>query len=202
MAVPVRGELAATLSDFAARQQRGVLRPLALGRERLTARAERLPKIEALLQPQAQKLDEQAERLRGALKDRASAGREKLGALRLSPQMLERGLRDGQRALAQVRLAPSLVEQRLAQAAERLAALGRVHASLDPKAPLRRGYALVHDANGRLVRSKAVAGKEQQLSVEFADGALVVVPVGGAIAKAPRKSPPASSGTAQEDLFG
>ncbi|UIP07255.1 exodeoxyribonuclease VII large subunit [Erythrobacter sp. SDW2] len=207
IAVPVRGELAATLSDFAARQQRGVLRPLSLGRERLQARAERLPKIEALLQPQAQKLDEQAERLRGALKDRASAGRERLGALRLSPQMLERSLRDGQRALAQVRLSPSLVEQRFRQASERLLSLGRVHASLDPKAPLQRGYALVHDSSGALVRSKAAAGKEPQLSVEFADGALAVVPVGSPgpkppISKPARKSPPRSLGGAQEDLFG
>ena len=201
MAVPVRAELAATLTDFAARQQRGVLRPLALGRERLAARAERLPKIEALLQPQAQKLDEQAERLRSALKDRASAGRERLGALRLSPQMLERSLRDGQRALGQLRLAPGLVSQRLAQASERLAALGRVHASLDPRAPLRRGYALVHDANRKLVSSKAAAAREPQLSVEFADGALAVVPVGGAASR-PRKAPPSTPGTAQEDLFG
>lgn len=202
MAVPVRGELAATLGDFAARQQRGVLRPLSLGRERLQARAERLPKIEALLQPQAQKLDEQAERLRQGLRARAGAGREALAKQRLSPQMLERGLRDGQRALAQVRLSPSLVEQRLQQASERLVALGRVHASLDPKAPLARGYALVHDASGALVRSKAAAGKEPQLSVEFADGALAVVPVGSPAPKASRKSPPPPPGGAQEDLFG
>ncbi|WP_284123954.1 exodeoxyribonuclease VII large subunit [Parerythrobacter aestuarii] len=202
MAVPVRGELAATLNDFAARQQRGVLRPLALGRERLEARAQRLPKIETLLQPQAQKLDEQVERLRQGLKAQASKGREALSALRLSPQVLERGLRDARRGLEQVRLSPELVQKQQAQVGERLVALARVLASLDPKAPLERGYALVRDASGALVRSREAAAKEAQLSVEFADGALGVVPAVGPAPKKPassRKSP--ASGT-QEDLFG
>lgn len=202
IAVPVRAELAATLGDLAVRQQRGVMRPLSLGRERLQARAERMPRIEALLQPQAQKLDDAAERLRGALKDCIGSGRERLGALRLSPRMLERGLRDGQRALVQVRLAPALVEQRLRQASERLAALARVHISLDPRAPLKRGYALVHAASGALVRSKAAAGKEVQLSVEFADGALAVVPAGTPPSRPSRKSPRLPRAGAQEDLFG
>src|SRR5690606_15225517 len=46
MAVPVRGELAATVADFAARKRRAILRPVAIGRERLEARAQRLPRPE------------------------------------------------------------------------------------------------------------------------------------------------------------
>lgn len=204
MAVPVKGELAAALSDFAARQQRGVLRPLALGRERLEARAQRLPKIEALLQPQAQKLDEQVERLRNGLKARASKGREALSALRLSPQMLERGLRDARRQLAQVRLSPSIAEQRLMRDRERLASLARVLTSLDPKAPLERGYALVRDAEGKIIRTRAAAAKAPHLEVEFTDGALDVVPAGKASAapKRAKKSRGAGASAAQEDLFG
>ena len=78
IAVPVRAELAATLADYGARKKRAILRPVQLGRERLEARTERLPSPEALLQPQAQKLDELAERLRRGLQDRAGQGREKL----------------------------------------------------------------------------------------------------------------------------
>ena len=85
MAVPVRAELAAQLADFAHRKRRCALAPVNLGRERLAARAERLPSAETLLQPQAQRLDDLAERLRRGLLDRAAAGRERLGALRLSP---------------------------------------------------------------------------------------------------------------------
>ena len=50
MAVPVRAELAAALADFEARKKRAILRPVQLGRERLQARADRLPKREALLE--------------------------------------------------------------------------------------------------------------------------------------------------------
>ena len=60
IAVPVRAELAATLADFEARKKRAILRPVQLGRERLGAWAERLPGPEALLQPQAQKVDDLA----------------------------------------------------------------------------------------------------------------------------------------------
>jgi exodeoxyribonuclease VII large subunit len=87
MAVPVRADLAYTLTDFAARQRRAVYRPVELGRERLEARARLLPRPENLLQPQAQRLDDLAERLRRGLVTRAGQGREQLAgaAARLSP---------------------------------------------------------------------------------------------------------------------
>jgi len=53
MAVPVRMELAALLGELAGRKKRAILRPVALGRERLEARARHLPRPEALLAPQA-----------------------------------------------------------------------------------------------------------------------------------------------------
>lgn len=204
IAVPVKGELAATLNDFAARQQRGILRGLALGRERLEARVQRLPTIETLLQPQAQKLDDRVERLRGALKERASKGREVLGSLRLSPGMLERSARDARRRLEQARLTPSLVTQRASRGQERLDGLGRVLASLNPRAPLERGYALVRDARGDLVRSQSVAARQSQLAIEFVDGSLDVVPTGKAppVAKKARKKPQSGTTGVQEDLFG
>ncbi|MDE2301477.1 MAG: exodeoxyribonuclease VII large subunit, partial [Sphingomonadales bacterium] len=49
MAVPVRAELLAQLAELGLRKRRAVLRPLELGRERLEARARRLPRPEALL---------------------------------------------------------------------------------------------------------------------------------------------------------
>ncbi|GAA4047647.1 exodeoxyribonuclease VII large subunit [Parerythrobacter jejuensis] len=206
MAVPVRGELAATLNDFASRQQRGVLRPMALGRERLEARIQRLPRIEALLQPQAQRLDELTDKLRRGLRDRVGHAREAMqrDSARLSPASLRLRLEKAQIGLDSQRLGPRMVTDRLMQASERLAGLARVHSSLDPKAPLTRGYALVHDAAGNLVGSRKVAAKSAQLSVEFADGALDVVP-GASAPTAPKrakkaaKTPPAST---QEDLFG
>ena len=98
MAVPVRVDLEATLADFAARQRRAVYRPVELGRERLEARVRRMPKPETLLQPQAQRLDDLAERLRRGLTMRAGTGRERLAgvASRLSPAVLKRAERDAQ----------------------------------------------------------------------------------------------------------
>ncbi len=78
IAVPVRAELAATLLDLAARKRRAIYRPIELGRERLSMRARRMPKLDALLQPQAQRLDDAVDRLRRALGDRVRSGRERL----------------------------------------------------------------------------------------------------------------------------
>ncbi|MEO0872771.1 MAG: exodeoxyribonuclease VII large subunit, partial [Pseudomonadota bacterium] len=111
MAVPVRVDLEATLADFAARQRRAVHRPVELGRERLEARVRRMPRPEALLQPQVQRLDDLSERLRRGLTLRAGRGREALAgtAARLSPALLRRAQRDAEQRLARVRLTPALV---------------------------------------------------------------------------------------------
>ena len=203
MAVPVRAELAAALADFEARKKRAILRPVQLGRERLQTRADRLPKREALLEPHAQRLDDLAERLRRGLRDRAAQGRERLSNLRLAPAVLERNLREAQRALAGQKLAPALVERPLAERRERLAALGRLAEQLHPDRPLARGYVRVTDAEGRTITDRAGAAKEAALTLKFRDGDLDVSTGGAAAPSTPRRKP-ARSGTApkQEDLFG
>ncbi|MBX7482183.1 exodeoxyribonuclease VII large subunit [Qipengyuania qiaonensis] len=201
MAVPVRAELAATLADFEARKKRAILRPVQLGRERLQARTDRLPRREALLEPHAQALDDLAERLRRGLQDRASQGREKLSNLRLSPAVLERNLREARRALTGQKLVPALVERPLADRRERLAALARLAEQLHPDRPLSRGYVRVTGPDGRTITDKAQAAKEAALTLKFRDGDLGVAT--GASSPAPRRKPP-KSGTPskQDDLFG
>ena len=203
IAVPVRAELAAALADFEARKKRAILRPVQLGRERLQTRADRLPKREALLEPHAQRLDDLAERLRRGLRDRAAQGRERLSNLRLAPAVLERNLREAQRALAGQKLAPVLVERPLAERRERLAALGRLAEQLHPDRPLARGYVRVTDAEGRTITDRAGAAKEAALTLKFRDGDLDVSTGGAAAPSTPRRKP-ARSRTApkQEDLFG
>ena len=211
MAVPVRGELAAALADYEARKKRAILRPVQLGRERLQARAERLPAREALLQPHAQALDEFAERLRRGLRDRAAQGRERLSNLRLGPAVLERNLREAHRALAGQKLSPALVERPLAERRERLAALQRVMRSLDPDTVLARGYVRVTGPDGTTLTDRAAAAAQPSLTLKFRDGDLQVAP-----GETPPPSPPPQpsraaprrrvrdSGTApaQDDLFG
>jgi exodeoxyribonuclease VII large subunit len=169
LAVPVREDLLDLLAELALRKRRAVLRPLQLGRERLAARAERLPRPEALLSPQAQRLDELGERLRRGLVDRTAAARADL-----------------QRTGA--RLSLPLLSSRLDRARERLAGLGRLHGSLDPDRVLQRGYVRVTAPDGRTLTSRAVAGAEAALSLHFRDGELAVVPAGSA-PPAPVRSP-------------
>lgn len=186
IAVPVRADLAATIHDLVGRQRRAIARPLALGRERLAARAERLPKIEALLQPQAQKLDDLAERLRRGLADRAARARERLQSDR-------------------ARLSAPLLQARLDRARDRLSATARLMASLDPDAVLQRGYVRVTGADGRTLTEAARARDEAVLTLRFRDGPLEVAPKGGATPPPKRRAPRPAAPTprpAQDDLFG
>ncbi|MFL0355105.1 exodeoxyribonuclease VII large subunit [Erythrobacter sp. GH1-10] len=207
IAVPVRADLEASLADFAARQRRAVYRPVELGRERLEARTRRMPKPESLLQPQAQRLDEAAERLRRGLTDRAAQGRERLAgvASRLSPNALKRAHADATRRLANARLAPALVTRPLASKRDQLASLARLASQLHPERPLERGYAIVRDAAGKALTSKAQAEREAALKLQFKDDVLDVVPNAAASPAAPRRAakPKPKPGTAakQEDLF-
>ncbi len=172
IAVPVREELANQLAELALRKRRAVVRPLQLGRERLAARAERLPAPAALLSPHAQKLDELAERLRRGLVDRTQLARGEL-----------------QRTAA--RLSLPLLKARTEQARGRLDGLARIFASLDPKRVLARGYVQVTGADGRTLVSRVKAATEARLTLHFGDGALEVTPEGAA-SRAPQKPKAAS----------
>ena len=210
MAVPVRADLAATIADFANRQQRAIYRPVELGRERLEARIRRMPKPEALLQPQAQRLDELSERLRRALMDRAGTGRERLAGVsaRFSPRLLERTVADGKRRLDGARLRPELVMRPMTQQRERLDALWRLASQFHPEKPLERGYAIVRDAKGQALTRKAAAEKHAALSLQFADGRLDVQRGDGSGAgrqpspKKPKRKTNDGTGPQQDDLFG
>lgn len=217
MAVPVRADLLATLEDLALRKRRAAPRPIALGRERLAARVQRMPRPQSVLQPQAQRLDELSERLRRGLSDRTAQARALLMAdkSRLSAPLLRARFEQAQKRLATARLVTGLVQSRLSREQERFAALERVYCSLDPKAPLKRGFVLVTGEEGDLLRSREVAAKQSALTIEFADGVLTAVPAGAPlpddsakpdrsakIASKPKKPRLAAAQNRQDDLFG
>ena len=178
IAVPVRLELIGVLEDLAHRKRRSVARPVGMGRERLEARARRLPRPELLVAQAQQRLDDTSERLRRGLGERA-----RLASSRL--------------ALAGVKLTPALLKREMAIKRERLTALDRLRRQLDPEAPLARGYALVHAAGHPVVSSRAVAAKQQELTIQFADGSLEVLPKGASRPSSRRTV----SGAIQDDLF-
>jgi exodeoxyribonuclease VII large subunit len=178
MAVPVRAELAATLAELGLRKRRCVMRPVQLGRERLEARASRLPRPEAILAQAAQRLDDLGERLRRGLSERAHRADT---ALRLAASPLR----------------PTLLTRPLTERQTRLDALDRLRLQLDPRAPLSRGYVLVSDSDGHVVKTAAAARSKKLLSLEFADGKLEVAPAGAA----PRKPGGCGGSGGQAELF-
>jgi exodeoxyribonuclease VII large subunit len=159
IAVPVREDLLTQLGELALRKRRAVVRPLQLGRERLAARAERLPRPEALLSPQAQKLDDQAERLRRGLYERSVQAS---AALQHSAG----------------RLSLPLLSSRIARAGERLDGLSRLFASLDPDRVLQRGYVRVTSVDGKTLTGREPAERQARLVLHFRDGEVRVVPEG------------------------
>jgi exodeoxyribonuclease VII large subunit len=194
IAVPVREDLYAQLADLALRKRKCALRPVALGRERLEARAQRLPRPEALLAAKAQQLDDLSDRLRRGLGERIVQARMALqrDAGRLSGPLLSARVRHERQRLDALRLNPALVAGRIATGQERLDALGRLAQSLHPDKPLARGYVRVTAADGRTLVSKAEAAGEASLSLHFGDGELAVTPL-GARSPAPATKRPISS---------
>lgn len=170
MAVPVRADLANQLAELTLRKRRAVLRPLQLGRERLAARAERLPAPQALLSPQVQKLDDLADRFRRAVENRTA---------------LARG--DLQRVAG--RLSLPLLAARVETARGRLDGLARLFVSLDPDKVLARGYARVSTPAGQTLTTRRVAAAETALVVHFQDGELTVSTNPAAPRSSPRPSP-------------
>jgi len=210
MAVPVREDLMAQVSELALRARRGVARPVMLGRERLAARAQRLPSPQALIEGPAQALDDAGEALRRALAARAQvAGRQlQEAAGRLSLPLLAARLARARDRLAAQRLHPDLLTRRCAEGQRQLAAATRIMASLNPDNVLARGYVRVSAPDGRTVITRAAAAMEAGLTMHFRDGVLDVAPVGDGgrpVRAAPsRGGKPASSQTTlqQDDLFG
>ena len=211
MAVPVRAELQNQLDEMGLRMRRCAMRPVMLGRERLEARVQRLPRPDAILSQKAQALDDLAERLRRGLKDKASRQRERLGVVtaRLSLPLLQRQVMQASKDLASIGLDPRLLRRRCAQDRDLLAPYARVLPQLNPRLPLKRGYALVKSADGHPLTTRASAEIEPTLRLEFADGEMTVT-VGGtptdppvpASTQTPRKpSRPKPSEPGQGDLF-
>jgi exodeoxyribonuclease VII large subunit len=112
-----------------------------------------------------------------------------LAASALRPHLLMATIEAKARQASQtsVRLAPTL-KRRLEALTERLTTTGRLFESLEPKAPLKRGFALVWGADGHLARLAGQLGPGEAIELEFADSRL-----GGRIDGAPPftlKAPP------------
>jgi len=154
IAVPVRAELAHNIATLSLRTQRIVRRYHERGTEQLAALVRVMPRRDALLGPQRQRLDDVAARLSLALERRVAAARRNLD-------------RHGHA------LRPSMLTQRLAQARAHFEGTARMLGQVNPDNLLQKGYVRVTArASGKTVTSAAEARAAGALQLHFGDGAL------------------------------
>lgn len=154
MAVPVRAEVASNIASLALRTERCARRYHERASERLAALVRVLPRRDALLGPQRQKMDDLGGRLDRALERRVTNARGQLdrstGALR-----------------------PAMLSQRLDAARHKLEAAGRHLDLVHPNRPLERGYAWVETrASGKVVGTADAARAAGAVKLRFIDGAV------------------------------
>lgn len=172
MATPVLAELKAAVGDLGARMHRCGSRAVEERRGRVAAAERALRRVEDLVELAAQRFGLVSGRLTAGLARNAALHERDLVriASRLTPGLLSRpqavqGERLGRLA---ERLQPAAA-RRLERAAERLEALGKLHAAADPDRPLARGFARVSRADGGLVRSGASLVSGETVTLTFAD---------------------------------
>jgi len=175
MAVPVRAELTAAVAALQARLEQAEKRLLQQNRHNLRALARAFPSLDRLLAEPRRRLDDISRRLSQAL---AQAVRHKRhifagAAQRLSLYLITRPLAE-KRRLCQALAARLRHNFRHLSAAHRqkLALAARLLHSLSYENILERGFALVFDAEGALIRRAQAVAPGQELRLRFADGAL------------------------------
>lgn len=210
MATPVLADLRYALSDLDRRLVHAGGRLIEDRRTRLRATARGLPaRPEDLLALPQQRLDHAASRLASALgRHTAEKGHRLVGvAARFGPALLDRVIERRRDRLAAVepRFRPA-IERRLRYDRDRLAALSRALASLDPGRP-KPGFARVEDEGGRWITAASALASGQTVNLVFGDGARSAVIDGPGAPSPPRpsqhKTPPRPKPAApdQGDLF-
>jgi exodeoxyribonuclease VII large subunit len=170
IAVPVRAELLAQLSELAHRAQHCLSRRAERSRERYDLTVCRWPEPRAIFAPIAQRLDEIGERLPRSLAARAGAARADLN-------------------LVAGRLRGELIDQRIARLSERLAAAWKMAELAHPERPLSKGYVRVTARDGTTLTHARDAREARALTLHFGDGAVdaSVDPAGAKAAPVERK---------------
>nr|WP_087574704.1 exodeoxyribonuclease VII large subunit [Sphingomonas sp. CDS-1] len=213
MAVPVRAELLAMLTEQGLRMDRAVRRGAAQARERLEMQARLMPTPDMLLSPQRQKLDQMSDGLVSGLRHRVADARAHLGQAggALRPALLRQYVSRAAERVDRLRLRPDYLTRVYQDRATTFDRVSRLFTSVNPDLPLQRGFARVM-AGDRLVKSVAEAQAAGSVSLHFRDGAVGASIEGGAPlekpsaeaistpSRAPRK-PREGKGTDQQDLF-
>ena len=172
-AVPVRRDLAERLAKDALRLSGALQRALDRKASELKGAARALGRPDALLQGASQRLDYAAARLDRARTSGIERARARLdqAAAGLRPAALKRDIAERGRRLTAPgeRLAPAF-QRSITDREKALAALGARLNSVSHERVLARGFALVTDTDGGLVRSASALSDGQAVGLRFADG--------------------------------
>jgi len=195
MAVPVKAELEAAVAAYQARLYHASRRLLAERRQSFSGLIRAFPSSDRLLADARRRFDDASERLKRALAQSCRQKRIMLESLakRAAPYLVMRLMADRQKHYRQIadRLSAGFV-QSVAQRKTKLAGLARLIKSLSHESILERGFALVQNAEGKLIRRAAAVHTGEFLRLRFADGAA------GAIAT--DKTAPASAGNPASNM--
>jgi len=197
MAVPVRTELLLSTGESGERLKRALARVLSRSSDKL--KAARLPRPEMLLQPARQRLDFAAANLPKAILAATHKARLRLSRLQISSALLKTEIRQGRQRLRDtvMRAHPALMRL-IDRRRSALAAQAKLMETLSYQATLKRGYAIVRDTDGRLIRSAGLASGTEAFRVSFADGDILARALD---APTPKPKTPARKPGNQGDLF-
>ncbi len=190
IAVPVRSELHAEILNKERRFAGAAMRLFDNRRAALISAARGLGRPEDVIGAAQQSLDRRSDQLRAALRSRAGAAAQALAeksgrlSLRILKNMVAVKGREWERPAE--RLAPA-VRRGVKDREDRLASLSRLLESYSFQNTLQRGFALVRDASGALIRRADDAPAGASGAIQFADGAVLVTFSGDGPPK-PRKS--------------
>ena len=207
VAVPVRADWVETVEDYGLRLLRALRRTTS---ERATTlRAARLPRIDAVLAPARLRLDSS----RASLPNISRLLDPKKNALARQGQALQSAMRftkqrqvtkltqQGETLTRYGRTAEAALKRQLETQSRRLDRAGKLLDAYSYKGTLERGFALVRDEAGNVLRSKAKTKSGQGVSLTFADGEVGAVIAGVSATKRPRKSASSKPDKKQADLF-
>jgi len=193
IAVPVRSDLLMAIEERAQSLTRALSRRVRHDADRL--RASRLPRLETLIAQKRQSLDYLDAGLRGGLSSAIKSKHIELARTgsRLRTDPLSKDARDARRRLLDMakRARPAL-ERLIDTRKQRLSAGANLLDALSYQATLARGFSVVRNADGAILRSSKTVSAGDHLSITLSDG-LVDASVIEGEAKPIRKAEPSAA---------
>jgi exodeoxyribonuclease VII large subunit len=202
-AVPVRGELVAYVDDLGQRTRHCLRRTLGNDRDRLRAAAAHLPRPHDILASAGQRLDHAASRLKAGLNSTWQRKSMAYAAIapRVSAKALEKmvALERQEMTRLWVRTEPAM-RRLLAERTSRLTGLDKLLNSLSYERVLDRGFAVLLDEQGTIIRAPLQVKPGEALTARLAEGDLAVS-ASGAPARRARKTRTSPADSGQSSLF-